>query len=157
MTAGYYKPLDHSLNNPVALAAEREKRERAAAPDANPNLGFVAPEMIQCTFPHRDPEAETYVRTNGLMRLIVESGKDPHTLTPYGIPYGKIPRFLMIFINSQVAATHSPRVEFGPNLHEFMRTIGLNPNNGSGKRSDYRRSHNSDARTPVSSKKQTMA
>lgn len=140
MTLGYYQPLDARINRLMTVVAERERRDRAEAITKNPKLGFVASELIQCTFPHRDPVGvQTYVRTNGLFRLIVESGRDPQTLEPYGIPYGKIPRFLNIFINTQVAATGSTRVEFGRNLHKFMRQIGLNPDNGSGKRSDYRR------------------
>jgi hypothetical protein len=117
----------------------REKRSKFAT--EHPEIAFMSNELIQCTLPHRNPGATvtTYTRTNGLIKVIVDSGKDPRTLEPYGVPFGTLPRLLLYYVITEAVRTRSKRIYFGRNLHAFMRTIGLNPNNGSGKRSDYRR------------------
>lgn len=116
----------------------KDKRSKYAA--AHPEIAFMSNELIQCTLPHRNPGANvtTYSRNNGLIKLIVDSGKDPRTLKPYGIPFGTKPRLLLYYVITEAVRTRSRRIYFGRNLHAFMRKIGLNPDNGSGKRSDYR-------------------
>lgn len=117
----------------------RAKRSRFAT--ENPEIAFLANELIQCTLPHRNPGANvtTYARTNGLIRLVVDSGKNLQTMQPYGIPFGTLPRLLLYYVITEAVRTGERRIYFGRNLHAFMRGIGLNPDNGSGKRSDYRR------------------
>jgi hypothetical protein len=117
------------------------KDRRARFAIENPEIAFVANELIQCTLPHNNPGADvtTYTRTNGQILLMVDSGKDPYTKKPYGIPYGTIPRLLLYYIVTEAVRTKSRRIEFGRNLADFMRSIGLNPRTGRGERSDYRR------------------
>jgi hypothetical protein len=54
-------------------------------------------------------------------------------------PYGTIPRLLLFWITSEAVKTKNRRLELGNSLTKFMRELGLNPDNGRGKRSDARR------------------
>lgn len=76
--------------------------------------------------------------------LIVQPGWDDEGDHSLGYPYGSIPRLLLTYITTKAKLQHSqgedPRlIELGPSLDGFMREIGLNPDNGTGVRSDARR------------------
>ncbi|RYD73048.1 MAG: hypothetical protein EOP84_22160, partial [Verrucomicrobiaceae bacterium] len=110
---------------------KREREFRAKKVRANPDLAFLARELVQCTLPHTDPRKRTYKTTNNLVTVMIESGTDTRTEKDIGIPYGIIPRLLLYYINTQAVANvnnEEPRkVTFGRNLHEFMRELGMNP------------------------------
>jgi hypothetical protein len=105
----------------------------------------LAREVIQCTLPHKDPgDVPRWLRRNGNFTLIVRPGWDDQGDRSLGYPYGSIPRLLLTYISTKAKLQYEigedPRlIELGPRLDAFMREIGLNPDNGTGKRSDARR------------------
>lgn len=111
---------------------------------ADVDCTFTPRELIQCTLPHSDPgDTPRWIRKNGHYALVIQPGWDAFKDECIGYPYGTIPRLLMHWITTQCKrqqdSENPRRLELGNSLTKFMREVGLNPDNGSGKRSDARR------------------
>jgi hypothetical protein len=103
------------------------------------DLAYIAREFILCTLPHSDPgDALFWGRTNGNLTLGIKAGIDEKTGKSYGIPYGIIPRLILVWMVTEIVRTKSRRLELGNRLSDFLLTLGLDPSRG-GKRSDARR------------------
>ncbi len=103
------------------------------------DLAYIAREFILCTLPHSDPgNVLAWSRTNGNLTLAITSGIDGQTGKPYGIPYGIIPRLILVWMVTEIIRTKSRRLELGNRLADFLLTLGLDPSRG-GERSDARR------------------
>lgn len=120
---------------------------------AQPDLAYMAKHLVQVTLPHRDPgDVPYWSRSNGSLTLVISRSQiDEETGDMIGYPYGTIPRLLMYWITREAVVTRNRRLELGRSLAEFMREVGLNPNNGSGKRSDAYRLRNQMTRLFASS------
>jgi hypothetical protein len=111
-------------------------------PATQADLVFIAREFVLCTLPHSDPgDVPLWKRTNGNLTLGIQPGMNIETGKSYGIPYGTIPRLLLIWMITEILRTKSRRLELGNHLSDFMKALGLNSSNGStgAKRSDARR------------------
>ena len=125
------------LDAATAIRLDPDKTEAA----------FIARQLVQATLPHKNPSdgLEEWVRTNGNLTLSIRPGRatDPKTgeRKSTGYPYGSLPRLLLFWMTTEALRTGKPRLELGKSLAEFMRELGLNPDNGSAgaKRSDARR------------------
>ena len=99
---------------------------------------FMAWQLVQATLPHADPgNVPSWWRKNGGLTLTITPGYDAEKCLGY--PYGVIPRLLLFWIVTEAIRTQKPRLELGTSLAKFMRELGLDPANGTGKRSDARR------------------
>jgi hypothetical protein len=124
-----WEVIKHSPALAELLPEELERIERA----------FMARQLVQCTLPHSNPgPVAAWWRTNGQLTLSIKPGRDKHGKS-FGYPYGSIPRLLLFWIVTEAKRTGERRLELGDTLADFMRQIGLNPDTGSGKRSDARR------------------
>jgi hypothetical protein len=104
------------------------------------DLAYMAREFILCTLPHSDPgNVLFWGRTNGNFTLGIKAGVNEKTGKSYGIPYGIIPRLILVWMVTEIIRTKSRRLELGNRLADFLLTLGLNAENGTGKRSDARR------------------
>jgi hypothetical protein len=101
---------------------------------------YMARHLVQCTLPHSNPGAvKVWSRRNGNLTLGIVPGVNVRTGESYGYPYGTLPRLLLFWMVREATITRSRKLYLGQSLAEFMRDIGLNPDNGTGKRSDARR------------------
>ena len=108
---------------------------------------FITRFMVQATLPHRAPQGNppVWYRINGDYSLSIKPGyvREPETkeYKCVGYPFGSIPRLLMFWMNTEALKTGSRKLCLGGSLTGFMRSIGLNPDNGGtgAKRSDARR------------------
>lgn len=103
---------------------------------------FIARQLVQATLPHKNPgNVPAWSRTNGNLTLGIQAGWDFEKKKSIGYPYGTLPRLLLFWMTTEAVKTGNPRLEFGNSLADFMRELGLNPDNGSrgAKRSDARR------------------
>jgi hypothetical protein len=99
---------------------------------------FMARQLVQATLPHKNPgNVPLWTRRNGNLTLTIQPGQENGALLGY--PYGTIPRLLLFWITTEAVKTKNRRLELGNSLTKFMRELGLNPDNGRGKRSDARR------------------
>jgi hypothetical protein len=104
------------------------------------DAAYMARQLVQCTLPHRNPgNVPLWKRSNGRLILSIVPGINRETSQTFGFPYGSIPRLLLFWMTTEAVKTKSRRLELGHNLSDFMLNVGLNPDNGSGKRSDARR------------------
>jgi len=101
---------------------------------------FLARELILCTLPHSDPgDVRSWSRTNGNLTLGIQPGINHKTGNSYGIPYGIIPRLILVWIVTEIIRTKSRRLDLGNRFADFLLKLGFDPSNGTGKRSDARR------------------
>ncbi|NJP12523.1 MAG: hypothetical protein HC866_26185 [Leptolyngbyaceae cyanobacterium RU_5_1] len=102
-----------------------------------PEKAFVSREMVQATLPHKNPgDIPAWSRKNGNYALTIQPGWDTWNSQSVGYPYGTIPRLLIFWLTTEALRTGDRCLELGGHLAEFMQKLGLNPRNGSGKRSD---------------------
>jgi len=125
--------------------SKRQQRRAAEAtqiyttPPTSKDVVFLARELILCTLPHSDPGDVLYWgRTNGNLTLGIKAGVNEKTGKSYGIPYGTIPRLVLIWMVTEIIRTKSRRLELGNRLTDFLLKLDLDPSRG-GKRSDARR------------------
>jgi hypothetical protein len=105
---------------------------------------YLARELVQCTLPHRDPgDVPAWVRRNGNFALVLQPGFDEESMKSVGLPYGSIPRLLMLWIVTEAVKNknkdNSRRIKLGDTLNDFLLAVGLNPRTGGGKRGDAKR------------------
>ena len=113
---------------------------RIATQPNEPELGYMAKQLITCTLPHRDPgDVLVWKRTNGHSTLALTAHIDTNTGKSIGLPYGSIPRLLLFWITSEAVSTGSRRLVLGNSLTQFFNAVGLSPNTGHGKRSNPKR------------------
>jgi len=126
--------------------SKRQKRQAADAvqiystPPTSDDVVFLARELILCTLPHSDPgNVPAWSRKNGNLTLSIQTLINEKTGKNYGIPYGIIPRLILVWMVTEIIRTKSRRLELGNRLADFLLKLGLNASNGTGKRSDARR------------------
>ena len=124
---------------------KRQRREAEKAveiyttPPTSDDVVFLARELILCTLPHNDPgDVRSWSRTNGNLTLGIVAGVNSKTGNGYGIPYGIIPRLILVWIVTEILRTKTRRLELGNRLADFLMKLGLDPSRG-GERSDARR------------------
>jgi hypothetical protein len=95
-----------------------------AAPSVIPDalaegVSFQYVPLIQCSFPHADPGAQThFTRRNGRLELTLSTAR-PDTGLPYGVPA----RLLTMFCTSEAIRTRSPEIFLGKTVHDFLRRL----------------------------------
>lgn len=115
--------------------------EISDAPPSDQDKAFLARQLVQTTLPHADPgNVPVWSRTNGNVTLTIQQGYNDDG-TPYGHPYGTIPRLLMYWMTTEALRTKNPKLELGNSLAEFMEELGLD-HRGKGVRSDRVRLQN---------------
>ena len=123
--------------SPVALRLLDAASDMRESPDSY-ERAFLARQLIQCTFPHKDPgNLPIWSRTNGNLTLSIRPLYDEDK-GAHKYPYGTIPRLFLYWMVTEAARTKKRRLYLGQTYPEFMRKLGLNPSNG-GVRSDSRR------------------
>ena len=123
--------------SPVAMRLLQAASDMQESPDSY-ERAFLARQLIQCTFPHKDPgNVPIWSRTNGNLTLSIRPLYDEEK-GAHKYPYGTIPRLFLYWMVTEAARTKSRRLHLGQTYPEFMRKLGLNPSNG-GVRSDSKR------------------
>ena len=97
-----------------ALAIQEQEAKEAG------KLGYLGRVHTQATIPHSklDPVSE-YERVNGKFHLYVKAPKR------IGLPYGTLPRLLLIWMSTEVVLTGEPRLELGKNMSRFFEKLNL--------------------------------
>lgn len=96
--------------------------------------GYMARELVQCTLPHSNPKGNlVHKRVDGNLSLSITAHPE------IGLPYGAIPRLLMLWVTSEAMRTQNRHLSLGNTLSAFLREVGLSPETGRGKRGDAKR------------------
>ena len=107
-------------------------------PPTDSEKAFLALPLVQVNLPHSNPgnKRPIWRRVNGNLTLAIRPGWDHEKNRSLGYPYGTKPRLLLYWITREALRTKSRHLELSDSLNGFMRDLGLNPDNGTGKRSD---------------------
>ena len=93
-------------------------------------VGYTSPIFILATMPHAEPQDEhgkklaVFTRTNGDYRLTIQGDPD------IGVPYGSLPRLILVWLISEAVRTQNKEVFLGNSLSAFMRELGIEPVTG---------------------------
>lgn len=109
-------------NNTLKLI---DKARAMNEPNAPVTKSYIAKPFVQATLPHSSVSGTRYERTNGYFTLSITSA-----FSDIGLPYGTIPRLLLVWITTEAVKTQSRELILGNNLSEFMSKLGLVPTGG---------------------------
>lgn len=111
------------MNELLANAREMEERDAWTA-DA---VSYAGRCFVQANLPHSirtiDPKA-TFFRKNGNYSLQIKPDLQ------YGMPYGTIPRLILIWVADEVRRTGTSTLFLGDNLSHFMAQLDIVPTGG---------------------------
>lgn len=94
---------------------------RAISADLSEGISFQYVPLIQCSFPHTDPGAQSqFTRRNGWLELTLSTAR-PGTGLPYGVPA----RLLTIYCASEALRTRSPEIYLGASVQDFLRRLDV--------------------------------
>ena len=130
--------IDNSQDKPSNQADLPEKREKHSKRDlkaieggkiyttdpSRSDIVYLARELVLCTLPHSDPgDVRAWSRQNGHLTLSVKPGvrKDRETgeYVSVGIPYGIIPRLILMWMVTEIRRTGSQRLDLGHHFNEL--------------------------------------
>lgn len=90
----------------------------------NKNIGYANNFLTSILIPYSNISKYYFERTNKYSSLRIIS--DPN----YGLPYGKIPRILIIWLCTEVILKKSPKIYLGKTQNEFLKKLGFIPTSG---------------------------
>ena len=88
------------------------------------SIGYIAKLMINASFPSKDPHSNEFDRYNGDMKLSMHAPSD------IGVPFGTIPRVLLISIVTEAKINKSREVYLGESMTDFLRNLGKRGSGG---------------------------
>lgn len=139
------KTDDNRANSKGQLQELKDKAEKLACisylvhlePPKKDEIAYLAKDLIQVSFPYRNPKKDIWSRKNGNLKLTIEAGVDYHQDKRLDVPYGSIPRILVAWLgtealkNSRDEKNPNPRkICLGQSLSEFLEKIGINGSTG---------------------------
>lgn len=101
--------------------------------DTPEEIAFMARILVLATLPHNDPgDLPVWGRCNGDMSLTIQPRVKLVENAPYncGLPYGIIPRLLMIWVTTEAVRTKQRKLVLGNSLSEFMEKLDMAPTGG---------------------------
>lgn len=90
----------------------------------NEHIAYVPAALVLTTLPHSRVDSGEYVRRNGHHLLTITA---PAIV---GIPYGVIPRLLLIWIATQVKLTRTRDINLGDSCRQFLHQLGIQSTGG---------------------------
>ncbi|MGH8226513.1 MAG: replication protein RepA [Steroidobacteraceae bacterium] len=114
--------LDFVRSQPsVAVPSAPRSGDAPLPAHLSEGVSFQYVPLIQCSFPHADPGAQTqFTRRNGWLELTLSTAR-PDTGLPYGVPA----RLLTIYCASEAIRTRSPEIFLGASVHDFLRRLDI--------------------------------
>lgn len=100
-----------------------------SAPD---RIDFLHSVLCQIGLPRREVHGKTFERRNGHMSLLLEAGClwDGEAWIDQVLPYGVIPRLVMIHLSSEAVRTRSRVVDAGESVRQFLLSLNMPVNGG---------------------------
>ena len=93
-----------------------------AASEAEAELAFIHRVLALCSLPRSNPgNCKEYARSNGPYTLGMSAGLHNK------LPYGPLPRLLLVWLCSEATRTRSRELFLGNSLSDFMKELGMEP------------------------------
>ncbi|QOJ14144.1 MAG: replication protein [Planctomycetia bacterium] len=95
-------------------------------------LQFSHTVLCQIGIPRKHTPERRYHRTNGNLSLLLEAGSLWNGLSwiEQPLPYGAIPRLVMVHISSEAVRTQSRVIDVGDSMRQFLMHLGLQATGG---------------------------
>jgi hypothetical protein len=95
-------------------------------------LQFSHTVLCQVGLPRKHTPQRRYERANGNRSLLVEAGSlwNGQQWTEQPLPYGAIPRLVLVHISTEAVRTRSRVIDVGDSMREFLLRLGLQPTGG---------------------------
>lgn len=91
----------------------------AERPPSADEIVFLASQFVRFTLPHSRPAESTFCRRDGAMTA-------SFLATPeIGLPFGRWPRLILIYLTTQAVRTRSRDVQLDRSMKSFMRGFGI--------------------------------
>ncbi len=102
---------------------------RTQPPD---RLDFLHTVMCQVGMPRKATESRVFERQNGPFSILLEAGKlwNGRAWQAQPLPYGTMPRLVMVHLSSEAVRTRNRRVELGESMRQFLQILGIQTNGG---------------------------
>ncbi len=88
------------------------------------SIGYITSILASTSIPHSNIKNLFFKRSNGYISLKIIA--DPE----YGLPYGIIPRIVIIWLCTEVKLNKSPKIYLGKNQNEFFKKLGFSCTGG---------------------------
>ena len=99
-----------------------------------PNIGFSTSLLSQIAWPVDDPgDVERWARRNGRLLMIIQPGSEPDGqggLRSTLVPFGVIPRYVNLFVCTEIMRTGEPELNLGDSFAGFLNKLGLRNTGG---------------------------
>lgn len=122
-----------SADEALSSCARRLIDAVASIRDEQPDqVQFQHSALCQVGLPRRFTAARTFERRSGHMSILVEAGKlfDGREFVERPMPYGSVPRLIMVYLSTEAVRTRHRIIEVGDSLRQFLLKLGLRPNGG---------------------------
>lgn len=98
---------------------------------------FLHTVMCQVGLPRSATDARTFERESGHVSISIEAGRlyNGKQWVQQPLPYGTIPRLVMVHLSSEAIRTQNRRIEVGDSMRQFLQTLGMG--DGGGPRGAY--------------------
>lgn len=87
-------------------------------------IGYAPRIMTSMALPMRESTSNEYVKRNGHYKLVIISPSE------IGLPYGGVPRWLIIYLTTQAVLTKSNEIYCGKTFGELARVVGKTSSGG---------------------------
>lgn len=124
-------PGGDELEDPSPPLTRSQRRLLAASAqislDPPDRTDFLHSVMCQVGLPRKRTPARTFERRNGHLSILLEAGKlfDGRDFVEQPLPYGTIPRLVMVHVSSEAIRTQQRSVEIGDSMRQFLTTLGI--------------------------------
>ncbi|MBL8879295.1 MAG: hypothetical protein JNG88_09270, partial [Phycisphaerales bacterium] len=102
------------------------------AHDPPDRADFLHTVMCQLGLPRRRTEARSFERHSGFISFLLEAGKlfNGKDFVEQPLPYGTIPRLVMVHVSSEAIRTQQRLIEIGDSMRQFLNILGMQANGG---------------------------
>ena len=124
------KPLTHAQQRIIAAGV-------MIAQEPPDRTDFLHTVMCQVGLPRSATNTRTFERESGHVSIFIEAGRlyNGRRWVEQPLPYGTIPRLVMVHLSSEAIRTQSRRIEVGDSMRQFLQTLGMG--DGGGPRGAY--------------------
>lgn len=110
------KGADRPLGRKVERLSDAHCRIEESRP-AGDDIGFICTLFVQHTLPHREAGKSVFERKNG------DSTATFMTPPSIGLPFGNLPRLLLIHLTTEAVRSRSREIALGPSLSRFIKSL----------------------------------
>lgn len=93
---------------------------------------FLHTVMCQVGLPRSRTDATTFERHSGHVSILLEAGRlfDGKDFVEQPLPYGTIPRLVMVHVSSEAIRTQERSIDVGDSMRQFLTMLGMQTSGG---------------------------